>query len=63
MMTTYQIRREPFGVALIAAESAKDALVEFLAQMSKVELRPLVKVNDDGTAEAEYDGITYRAVS
>lgn len=63
MKKTFQIRREPFGVALVAAESAKEALVEFVSTVAAGEIRPSVKVNEDGSAEVEYDGIVYRAVA
>lgn len=62
METSYQIRREPFGLCLVSAPSAREALVKFMAEKEAGKHRGDVKVLADGTAEVEYDGVTYRAV-
>lgn len=59
-MSKYQIRDDVRGLALYDAKSPREALLSFLADRAKGEMRPLVKVGDDGTASITVDGKTYR---
>lgn len=59
---TFQIRDDTFGLRLIEADDARDALLVYLADRAKAEHRPNIEVRDDGTAAIRLGVIEYRAV-
>lgn len=61
-MPKFQIRDATFGLALIDAETARDALLAFVADLVKGELRPTIELDDDGNAAVEYRGLRYHAI-
>jgi hypothetical protein len=58
----FQIRREPFGIAVQDGETASEALLDHIAAVVRGRLALFVQTFDDGTAEVEYEGEIYRAV-
>lgn len=61
-MKTFQIRDGEVGLALYDATSPSQALLDFVADRVRGELRIDVTTGDDGSAEVVYNGTTYRAV-
>lgn len=62
MTRKFQIRDETFGLALYEAESARDALLDFVADHARGAARPNVVDRDDGSAELVYAGVRYSAI-
>jgi hypothetical protein len=60
-MARFQIRDDDFGLALVEADSAREALLQFYADKERGRIRPLVVEDGDG-AQATVDGQTLRAV-
>lgn len=61
-MEKFQIRDDAFGLALLEAENAGEALLEFVAGQAAGALRTEIEVLDDGSAALVYDGVRYQAV-
>jgi hypothetical protein len=61
-MPRFQIRDDSFGLALVDGEDAREALLSFVADLVKSDVRPTVTGSDDGVAEVVYAGVRYRAV-
>lgn len=59
----FQIRDDQYGLALVEADTARDALYGFFASRVRGELRPLIEETPDGGATVDYDGCAYRAVA
>lgn len=60
----FQIRDDTHGVAVYEARTAREALLDFIADEAKAEYRQLVVTDDEhGAAQVTYDGVVYRAVS
>jgi hypothetical protein len=62
----FQIRDDDFGLALVEAEDAREALLDFLASQRRSELRGDVILDEDGAAGISLAGTsgweTFRAV-
>lgn len=61
-MPKFQIRDDDFGLALVEAEDGREALLEFIADRVKGQVRATVEENVVGHAEVVYDGVRYRAI-
>ena len=61
-MKRFQIRDDDFGLALVDAETAREALLEFVAGKAQADARMTVEEQDDGAATVVYDGVRYRAI-
>lgn len=61
-MRRFQIRDDDFGLALVDADTARDALLTYVADKAKGAVRPLVEEHDDGAATVVYEGVRYRAI-
>jgi len=61
-MPRFQIRDDDFGLALIEAENGQEALLSFVCDRVKAEVRPTIKENVVGHAEVVYGGVRYRAI-
>lgn len=61
-MKRFQIRDDDFGLALVEAEDAREALLSFVADKTKGEARPMVEESGDGAAQIVYQGVRYRAI-
>ncbi len=61
-MPKFQIREEPFGLALYSAEDAESALLKFLADRERALHARLITRDDDGSARIDIDGQTFSAV-
>ena len=61
-MRQFQIRQEPFGIALQDGETARDALLDHISAVVRGRLSFYVQTFDDGSAEVEYLGEIIRAV-
>ncbi len=58
-MTTFQIRDEKFGLALYEAETAREALLDFIADHARGEARSLIEELPNGEAAITWRGIRY----
>lgn len=61
-MKTFQIRDGSFGLALYEASTPEQALLDFVADRVRGELRAETSTGKDGIVQIVYGGVTYRAV-